>query len=216
MSTDHSVKQGECISSIAFDHGFNPQTLWDDAHNQGLRTLRENANTLVAGVDFVHVRDLEVKNIDCATGLRHRFVRHGVPEYLQLRFLDEKGQPRANLPYTLQIDDGPEQQGSLDSNGVVRKGISPSAARAVLVLQPTAKRKERFDLILGALPPAELDDGTEQRLRSLGYLNDLDALGDEAFELALALRRFQRERQLEETGTADETTLKALKIAYGS
>lgn len=85
MSTDHTVRQGECINSLAERYGFFPDTLWDAAENKDLRELREDPNILQPG-DVVHIPDLTRGEESGGTDELHRFRRRGVPALFRAVF----------------------------------------------------------------------------------------------------------------------------------
>ena len=45
----YTVRQGDSIASIAFDHGFRWETIWQHPNNAGIRELRENPYVLHPG-----------------------------------------------------------------------------------------------------------------------------------------------------------------------
>lgn len=85
MSTDHTVRQGECINSLAERYGFFPDTLWDAAENKDLRDLREDPNILQPG-DVVYIPDLTPREESGGTDDLHRFRRRGVPALFRAVF----------------------------------------------------------------------------------------------------------------------------------
>jgi hypothetical protein len=46
MPIPHTVQNGECLSSIAFQYGFFVSTIWDDPDNAQLRGQRKDHNIL--------------------------------------------------------------------------------------------------------------------------------------------------------------------------
>src|SRR5258707_1254302 len=97
-----TVREGECLSSIAFEHGHFWSVLWDHPDNAALREKRGNPHVLQPG-DRVVVPDLRQKEAPAATDQTHTFRRKGVPEKLRIRFGTVE-HPRAGIPYTLTID----------------------------------------------------------------------------------------------------------------
>ncbi len=211
-STDHIVQPGECIASIAFQHGFFPDTLWDHPENGELKSLRKDPNVLLGG-DRVAIPELQERTETCAVEKLHRFRRKGVPARLNTRLL-RNGQPRANIRYALEVD-GVPIEGTTDGDGWVRQGINPSARRAVLTLFPEGADPESYEISLGGLDPADTITGQKSRLKNLGFFaGEVD--GSPCDELTSALSAFQTSQGLDPTGQADAPTIDALKKTHTS
>lgn len=205
----HLVKQGDCISSIADRYGFFWETLWNHERNAELRQQRRDPNVLMAG-DRVFVPEKRPKEESGATTQVHRFRLKGVPAKLNLRIQDELGEPRAGLKYTLTVD-GKKTQGVVPDDGLISEVIQPQAKQANITLETG----EQWVLNLGYINPVDYTSGVQARLKNLGYYRgDLTGQLDE--DTRKALRRFQRERGLAETGEADEASRAALEAAHES
>lgn len=204
------VAQGDCISSIAFEHGFFPDTLWNHAENEALKAERKQPSSLMPG-DEVFIPEMESGSVDCATEARHTFRRRGVPAMLRLQFFDD-AEPRAGVPYTLTID-GIDFAGKTDADGKIEVKIPPNARDGKLLLGP-AGHQEVMELELGHLDPVEELSGVRARLENLGF-----EIGAEESELgpetAEALRRFQAAYGLEVSGVADDATVDKLRELDG-
>ncbi len=84
----YKVKQGDCISSIAFKHGFFENTLWDHQDNAELKQTRKNMNHLEPG-DIVNIPEIEIKEESAATEQTHQFRKKGVPAKLKIKILKQ-------------------------------------------------------------------------------------------------------------------------------
>jgi N-acetylmuramoyl-L-alanine amidase len=206
MPHRHTIAPGDCLSSVAYDEGFHPETLWDAPENAELRRQRDSYNVLLPG-DVVFVPDRRERLEHCVTARRHRFRRRGVPERFRLALL-AFGEPRANLAFVLEID-GRETRGTTDANGRIDVPIPPNARRGVLRIG----ERERYDLDLGRVAPVSAEIGVRTRLANLAYLERED--GDAA-ALRDAVRAFQRAQSLDPTGVVDDATRRALVEAHGS
>lgn len=205
----YTVRQGDCISSIAFKYGLFPDTIWNDSKNSTLKQERKDPNVLMPG-DIVYVREKEEKEESCESEKKHRFKRKGVPEKLRIQFLDEEDKPRANEAYTLEID-GALSEDETDQEGKVEIWIPPNAKEGKLTFRESG---EEYELDLGELDPIEEITGVQARLGNLGFY-DGDIDGKMSDELENAIRDFQEKKGLESTGKLDEPLRKKLEQAYG-
>ncbi|MCH9684102.1 MAG: peptidoglycan-binding protein, partial [Deltaproteobacteria bacterium] len=151
------------------------------------------------------------------------FVRKGVPEHLQLRFLDHLGEPLAGRDYRIEIDGEPEEPAQTDEHGAIELSVPPRAKRAVLHLRVAppdvpglelldpADLEQTFEIEIGRLEPIESPRGGAQRLMSLGYLEDAKVDADRFLEAVL---EFQTVKALPTTGEYDEPTQQALLEAH--
>ena len=202
MAKDVVAKLGDCISSLAFIHGFAPDTIWEHDGNRELRELRPNMFQIAPG-DRVHIPSLRDKVVTCGLDSAHRFRRRGVPERLRVRLWSDHGKPRAELPYTLEVS-GRVEEGATDKAGRVEHWISPLAKRAVLTIEhDTLLEVHEFEL--GHAQPKPCPPQALARLRELGHL-PAQPEPPEPQLLESALRAFQRERGLCESGDYDPAT----------
>ncbi|MBZ4418437.1 LysM domain-containing protein [Myxococcus sp. RHSTA-1-4] len=204
MTRKYTVREGDCVSSIAHAHGLSPQHVWEAPENEPLRRERTSPHVLKPG-DEVVLPDKTERWVPCATGRTHTFRLKGIPERFRLR-LHEDGGPRARVPYRLVIGDV-THEGETDDKGLIECAIPPGAREARLEVGG-----EEYTLSLGTLQPVSTDEGLRARLANLGYLED-DSGGDEA--LTQAVTRFQAEHGLMPNGTVDETTREKLREAHG-
>lgn len=199
MPINHLVQQGDSIISLSQAYGLFADTIWDDAANAALRQRRADMNTLLPG-DTVVIPDKKLRSEKRATGATHTFRRKGIPALLRLQVFDMHI-PRANQPYVLTID-GVPIEGQSDGQGIVEQHISALAKAGELVI---GEDQLRLVLNFGHLNPLEDLSGQQQRLNNLGY-HCGEADGELNEDTRRALRRFQREHGLAESGEADAQT----------
>jgi len=201
----YKTKTNDCISSIAFESGFFPETLWDLPENAELKKKRKNPNVLQEG-DSVHVPEFRKRTFACQTGKVHKFKLKGVPEKLKLRFLEE-GKPRSGIEYKLEVE-GKKFEGKTDKDGAIEHWVPPNSKKGKL----TSEELGNYDLNLGALDPKDCESGAKSRLVNLGYLAKFDA---EKTDLEEAIRNFQTANELELSGKFDEATQDKLVELHG-
>jgi Putative peptidoglycan binding domain len=209
MAINYQVKQGDCISSIAFEHGFFPDTIWDHPSNAELKKKRIDPNVLMPG-DVVFVPDKRLKEVSEPTEQVHKFRYKGVPAKFRIQIMEDN-QPRANVPYTLTID------GKVVSNpgdrttsaGMVICSILPDVREGLLVVGEGEEMVE-YTLAMGFLNPVSDLTGVKQRLRNLGLYNGAidNNLSEETKD---SLRAFQALHKLPTTGEPDQATLNKLR-----
>jgi len=201
---EYTVRQGDCISSIAYKHGFFPDTIWNDSKNSSLKQKRKDPNVLLPG-DVVHIRDMEQKEESCPSEQRHRFRKKGVPAKMKVQML-LNDEPRKNEKYRLYVDDVLLKEGKTDSNGIVEETIPPNAMKGEIVFVDENGNEERYPFDFGTVDPIDTDEGIKGRLLNLGYSVD---------DLPTAVREFQQKEGLEATGNINEATRNKIKEKFG-
>lgn len=209
----HTVRQGECLASIARRYGFeDPDQIYQDAKNADLRRLRPNPNQLFPG-DVVVIPAHDLKSFVLATGKHHKVMVNVPKRKVRVRILDAKRKPMKNLPFKL--DTGKRvYEGQSDGDGVVEQKVPAEVEAATLYIGDLT-----LPLLLGHLNPHQdtEDDGItaiQARLKNLGYQpGRID--GSLGPRTQAALRRFQADHDLDQTGEADDATVKALLDDHG-
>lgn len=209
MPIRHLVEQGECIASIAYQHGLSPETVWEHPSNMALREKRNHQSVLAPG-DVVIVPDRRPYRAELKTGRRFTFVRKGVPAQLIVEYRYDDDTPIAGVPYECDVD-GDRRTGTTGSDGRLMEWVSPVAIRAVVRL-PSIGQEHGY--LLRHLDPVDLPRGVATRLNLLGYGGgDPDTADDAA--LAGGLAAFQQREELPVTGVADAVTRAALVKRVG-
>ncbi len=241
LAEDYEVRQGDCISSLAFERGFFWETLWNHPKNADLKSKRANPNILKEG-DVVYIPDLTLKEESRGTDAQHCFKVKGAPAKLRLRILEEKEEkaeegkqqagadasvyedppydpksrkdkPRANVPYLLDID-GKVTNGTTDGDGRVEIALPPNARQGRLILDPGTPREKVLPLGLGTMDPVTEISGVRMRLNNLGFpCGEEDEITP---ELESALGSFQEKNGLDVTRQIDAPTRDTLKRLHGS
>ncbi|MCX6626539.1 MAG: peptidoglycan-binding domain-containing protein [Candidatus Solibacter sp.] len=203
-NTQKVVDEGDSLSSIGFEFGFFPDTLWELGENAALAKQRDEPDALMPR-DIVVIPPLRLKEVTVPVDKRHRFRRLGVPAIFEIQlFLGER--PRASEPYILLVD-GQERRGTTDENGNLREWVPPDIKEGELSVGSQATR---YAIQFGYLDPADEISGIQQRLRNLGFIVE-DPEGTMGESTAGALRAFQWRLQLNVTGIADADTVRKLE-----
>jgi len=208
MPKQHVAQAGDSVESIAFDNGFFWETVWNYGSNTELHQDREP--TILEEGDVIQIPDKRVKTLTEPVDHRYRFRRKGVPSILRVRLLDDN-KPRQNIAYTITIRDK-VISGTTDGDGWVRCYLMPDVDSGVLRLPET---EEVYNFRIGTVRPAVSVKGVQNRLHNLGYYQGPQD-GVESPELADALRSFQQNRHIPETGKIDSATIQSLKDFHGS
>jgi len=206
--SQYTIKEGECLSSIAQRHGLFWQKIWDHPNNTELKRRRD-PNILYPG-DVVFIPEKEKKQENGSTEQRHRFRKKGVPAKVRLR-LKRNDQPRANESYVLEVD-GNFFTGTTDADGKLEQSIPPNAKKGKLFI---GKKREEYILNLGYMDPLNELIGIQKRLNNLGF-HCGPTNGVLTPQTTDALKAFQKKHNLTESGEADEATKNKLIEIYGS
>lgn len=211
----YKVVQGDCIESIAAKHRLLPDTIWEHANNDELREKRNGNSFALFPGDVLFVPDPREKLVDVATDQSHTFVLTRPKALVHIRFLDVDGEPRKDLPYTLEID-GVEFEGTTTAEGDVQQEIPADAQSGTLTLNPgQGADEEVYTVDLGHLDPIEETSGLQARLQHLGfYAGEVD--GDLGSRTRDAILAYQRAYDLSDTGELDDDTKSHLEQQHGS
>lgn len=196
---DRTIGTGDSIVSIAKDHGFFWQDLWDHGSNADLKSKRKDPNVLYQG-DVVHVPEIEKKILDKACDQRHEFKRKGDPVKYRVRLL-RYGKPRKNEKYVLDLG-GTIIDGTTDADGKIEQWLPGNCKGGRLILNDG---KEIYPVSIHRLDPVDEISGQQQRLKNLGYpIPMVSGKLDKATKAALL--SFQKWWKLKESGEGDEAT----------
>ncbi len=209
---EYTVKQGDCMSSIAHKFGFaDPKKIWERSENDELRKKRHDFNLLYPG-DVLFIPERTDKKEQLKPGQKQKIQVSLPKKKLHLVLLDAKGKPRANLDYVLKA--GNETlKGNTGGGGAVDQLVSADVETATLTLG-----KEVMTLHIGKLNPVDNtpDDGIsgiQARLKNLGLLAG-EIEGFVCQKTQKAVKAFQKWYQLEVTGTIDDVFRKTLELAH--
>jgi N-acetylmuramoyl-L-alanine amidase len=215
MPRVHVVLQGECLNVIAERYGFSDyRTIYEAAENKALRKRRPNPNVLFPG-DRLVIPDRKTKAVQASTSRAHRFVyqRPRWTRQVKLKLQDASGEALADMPYKLVVGTGADRvefEGTTDGSGLLEQELPTSASTAMLHIGRMVRQLRIGDLN----PLRDTDDngvsGVQARLQNLGYpVGRVDGvLGPRTVE---AIRAFQRDQKMNETGELDDALLAALE-----
>jgi hypothetical protein len=204
----HKVEQGDHLSSIAKQYGFElSDTIWDDGQNAKLKSERKNRYILYPG-DEVFIPDKELKKESRATGATHEFKIKAEKLKLKMLLVDVNDKPRASEPCTLTIEAEAAKM-TVKGDGTLEKRIARNARKGKLEMSDL-----EIPLLIGHLDPVDKQSGQAGRLNNLGYgaghPNNPDP---ETFRSAV--EEFQCDQSLPVTGDCDAATQDKLKSVHG-
>ncbi len=214
MPTQHLVRPGECLSTIAHRYGFHDyKTIYDHPDNAELKQKRPNPNLIHPG-DKVVIPDKDDKTVECATGKLHRFKMKVPNKELELKLEDALGEALAYAAFTLLVPGQAPVEGETDGDGVLKAPVHVGATRATLHVGEL-----RWDLAIGDLNPIDDTDdegvsGIQGRLKNLGI--DAGPIDGEMGPLTrAAIGAFEALHKLPITGECTGKTLAKLKEVHG-
>lgn len=203
MPVSYKVKEGDCIYSIAFVHGFFADTIWNHPENAKLKEKRKDPNVLMPD-DIVFVPDKRLKEVSEPTNNVYKYRCKNTPKMFRIQVV-RLGLPVKDMDYKLDID-GVKKEGKTDGDGWTKQeAIAPNAKLAKLSLADGSE----YEFNLGYLDPVDEVSGIQGRLQGLSYYDGpINGRFDDKTKEALEV--FQRSNKIEVTGEADEKTKKLL------
>lgn len=241
----YTLRQGDCITSVAASHGLFWRTVWQHANNAELRQRREDPNILVPG-DVVFIPEKRQRPETGATEMRHRFRKKGTPAKLRLRLMrePEREQRQSHREPTQYPPprDLTRQDPQSDAGPVEDEPRANVPYVVVIDGDTTEGRTDSDGKLEVSIPPGAssgrliIEPGTPQEATvpiRLGHLNPIDTVSgvkqrlanltfdcgdvtdEETETYAAAVRAFQEKHGLEATGEVDDATRQKLREAHG-
>lgn len=163
------VKDGDCLTSIAGNHGFSdPRVIYAHPNNAGFRVRCPNPNVLLPG-ETLFIPERRQSEVDCATERTHRFVARLPETELRIVLLDAEREPLANARYTLTFK-GERREGVTGPDGLLcEQHIAWHVREAELRLDDHSIARS---LRIGDLDPHDTERGMRARLENLAYPPD--------------------------------------------
>jgi len=206
-----TVKQGDCLYSLAARHGFTAETLKAHANNQTLMEQRPDPTQLVPG-DKVFIPEKIIGQVEAETGMRHRFRCRSNTTTVNITCLDFD-KPLKNKRFILNAE-GRLSDGTSDDNGTINLTLPATVNTATVTIENLPNTFE-FTLQLGGLDPIDTVTGQQQRLSNLGfYGGNID--GRQGDLMNAALRDFKINQKLAVNDQLDPDTLTILSTEAGS
>jgi hypothetical protein len=206
------VKQGDYLEKIAHAAGADPDEVWNDPKNAGIKKQRDP--DLLHPGDIVYVPEPSPKWMPLKTGADNMYVAKVPRTKLSLTFMD-RDKPRADEPYVI-YGMGEPEEGQTDGQGNVLAQV-PVHVREIRIAFP--KSGLTYPVQLGDMDPIEETTGVRKRLLHLGYGRvpgadeDVTEADAEAMD-RLAILAFQQDQGIPATGTIDDATRAALDKAH--
>lgn len=205
------VRQGDFLSRLAHELGFDAEEAWNDPKNGDLKKKRPNPDMLVPGdVVYFSPKDREWQAVSLGTSKKFEARAPLVTITLCFKHGDKA---LANEPYLLEGISG--EPGTTKGDGTLSLKV-PMTTRSFVVY--LVARGEAHEVKLGYLDPPETPTGAQMRLAALGVFGRTGGreLVMATEHLAAGVRLFQRMNGLDMTGVLDEATTQKLVEVYGS
>lgn len=238
--TWHVAKADDDFQSIAAEYGIKDwEAVENDPQNQALLGRDErNAHVLYEG-DKIWIPDVAPKVFDAETNKKHEYKIYRPMQLVHIVLEDDDGKAYGECKYEFWIDEEqyipPDSTGELRTrkDGLIHQLVplvkeieirawlfDENATPEAEALAPSPDDPEEFDYISIIVYPAHLDpidtvEGQQDRLANLGY-QFADAWGTLGDGTKDAIREFQGDAGLTQTGEMDSETRKRLLEKAGS
>jgi hypothetical protein len=194
------IKQGDYLALLAFQMGFDADSVWNDPANASLRTLRSDPSILFPG-DVLQVPDPPnvTPSKQLQTGTTNAFSSNAPTVTVTLKFVDAE---LASQPVT--VFELPNLAG-------LTTGADGTLALTVPVTQQTCtvvftNDGTTFTCNVGSMDPMATVSGIAARLQNLGYLDpDATYTADDLEPIRGALRAFQADHGPPPSSTGGST-----------
>jgi hypothetical protein len=191
--------------------GVKPEDIWDHPSNAALRKQRPNQEILAPG-DVLFVPVVKPKWLPVAVGETNAFVATVPTVTVDLRLTQDDGDGNnalAGMTYVIHGLPSGDVDGTFGSDASISLQVPVNVREVTLFV---SELQATYPIVLGRIDPVDTDSGLRQRLAHLGYIDDSTG----SFPVDDAVCAFQRDRQIDTSGTVDAATAQALTDAHGS
>ena len=205
------AEEGETLADIALrECGLvNLDGIFSEDRNRGLFATRPDRVLHAGDVVILPERDSNTKTEKLEPDLINEFETDRPEANFVLTVLDRTRKPRAGLPYKLLLNDGREIAGQTTGDGKIEAGIPYGETTLTLVVG-----KAMRTLLIGGLKSGFSVEGIQARLNNLGYEAGM-VDGDTGEATVAAIKRFQKDNGIRETGEVSEDLWNKLREVYG-
>ena len=174
MSTrPYVVRQGDYLTKLAHDLGFDADAVWNDDDNRALRDRRPNPDILQPG-DVLHMPAPEPATGPQVSANTSNKYRARVPTVeVKLKLRDAADGPLASKAYRV-LGMGAPLEGTTDGEGLATFSVPVRLREVCLVLEESG---QEYQLLIGDMDPITEPSGVRKRLEHLGYLSRRDGEG---------------------------------------
>ena len=167
----HTVRQGECLSSIARSYGFTDwRRIYDHPLNAEFKKKRPNPNVIYPG-DEIFIPDHDLKTEPRETEKKHKFRLKAQKTLVRIVLEDGSFQPLANKKYKLTVENR-TYEGRTNANGLIQHTIPADAETGLLTAwlgDDDSGVGYVWEVRLGHLDPVEELTGIQARLNNLSF-----------------------------------------------
>ncbi len=176
------IRQGDFLESLAYQFGFDADTVWNDPKNADLRQLRTNPNILYpTDVLYIPSQSGPPQMTTLATGSTNSFVANSPSVPITISFSDT-----AFASQSYSIQELPDLTGlATDASGTATFSAPVTLSTATISF---ADSGTTFAIDIGTLDPIDTLSGISQRLQHLGFIDDANVDPTNLDTLRAALR----------------------------
>ena len=206
MSIAHTVRQGECLLTIANQYNISDwRSIFDHPSNEELQQKRRSPFILFPG-DKVNIPDDLLQRHVLKSGCSHTFVLKQPCFKLKIVLESARGIPFSEKPYKLELNDANSSEicGTTKPDGLLEADIPLEAKKGKLAIWMKNPQSENagdyvWNLQFGELDPEGEQSGVQQRLKNLGLLgNNSSSSTQKALEMFQLMNKLSTKRGLDE------------------
>ncbi len=210
------VRQGDYLTKLAGQRGFDAEVVWNDPKNAELKAKRAHMDILVQG-DLIYLPDSAARPLRIEKGVTNRYVA-AIPRVAITLILRDGARVFAQERYLVR-GLGEPVEGTTDAEGKLVLAASIHTREITITLPD---QNVTYPLSIGHMDAHQEPSGARQRLENLGYFRttaqgtpEAVKTGNTITPLQAATARFQRDMGLEPTGELDVATSTELSKAHG-